>query len=474
MDIRFTLQQEYAGPEYTVTLFNLYGYTSGSNTPNLLASNVTKGLLLGTINNPGYIVTTNLAIVSGYIQPLGACGAAPPQTYSLVFSPGPIIVGNFSNYSGQTSVGIVKLNNDLTLDQTFNVGSGFGFQLGNNNGPLQIVKQANGKIVVAGTFSTYDGVQSSNTNVIRLNPDGSRDYTFNFNGGFYTSKTILSIDTQTDGKILIAGANNTTLTPITAGSGWLFRINVDGTPDTTFNNNVPSINGTVRVVLFLQNDNQSILIAGNFTSPGTGMAKIGSNGQQAVFAQAGAGTTTDGLGKISCLTLDSQNRIMIGGSFTTLFSQTVTNPVRVNSAGVIDTSWYPRCNGVVNSMIELPGTGGVVVAAGNFTGVNTSPQYTRNGIARLLPTGVVDNSIPTWASLTATYNTDPSSYWFPGPKVSLLSDGNILFYGNIASVNGSATYTNIVKIGAATGQPVTVGITYGISEVANYRDAVSI
>jgi hypothetical protein len=165
---------------------------------------------------------------------------------------------------------------------------------------------------------------------------------------------------------------------------------------------------------------------------------------------------------------------MIGGSFPSIFGVTVTNPVRCNSGGVLDTNWYPRCNGVVNSMIELPGTGGVVVAAGIFTGVNTSPQYARNGIVRLLPTGLVDNSIPTWASLTATYNTDPSSYWFPGPKVSLLSDGNILFYGNIASVYGSTTFTNIVKIGAATGQPMTAGITYGISEVANYRDAVSI
>ena len=296
----------------------------------------------------------------------------------------------------------------------------------------------------------------------------------NFNGGFYTSKTILSIDTQTDGKILIAGANNTTLTPTTAGSGWLFRINVDGTLDTTFNNNVPSLNGTIRVVLFLPNDNQSILIAGNFTTPQNGMLKLSSNGQQTAFANANTTSSVDGLGKISCMTLDSQNRIMIGGSFTQAFGQAIINPIRINSAGVMDTNWFPRCNGVVNSMIELPGTGGVVVAAGNFTGVNTSPLYTRNGIARLLPTGVVDNSIPTWASLTATYNTDPSSYWFPGPKVSLLSDGNILFYGNIASVNGSATYTNIVKIGAATGQPVTVGITYGISEVANYRDAVSI
>jgi uncharacterized delta-60 repeat protein len=454
-----------------VTLFNLFGYTSGNPTANLLASNVTKSQLLG-----GFIVTTPLAIVSGYVQPLGVCSAAPPQTYSLVFLPGPIIVGNFSNYSGQTSVGIVKLNNNLTLDQTFNVGSGFGFLGGLNNGPLQIVKQANGKIVVAGSFFSYDGINDSNrSRIIRLNPDGSRDYTFNFNGAFYNNNTILSIDTQTDGKILVAGANNTTLTPTTAGSGMLIRLNVDGSLDTAFNNNVPSLNGTVRVVLFLPNDNQSILIAGNFNyAIYNGMTKLNSNGQQNSFGQAVLNPSVDGLGKVSCMTLDSQNRIMIGGSFTQAFGQAIINPIRINSAGVMDTNWFPRCNGVVNSMIELPGTGGVVVAAGIFTGVNTSPQYTRNGIVRLLSTGVVDNSIPTWASLTATYNTDPSSFWFPGPKVSLLSDGNILFYGNIASVNGSATYTNIVKIGAATGQPVTVGITYGISEVANYRDAVSI
>jgi len=471
MDIRFTLQAEYASPTYSVTLFNLYGYTSGSPTANLLASNVTKAQLLA-----GHIVTTNLIIVSGYIQPLGACSAAPQQTYSLEFLAGPIIVGTFSNYAGQSRVGITKLNNSLTLDTTFNVGSGFGFGPGTDTGPMQIVKQSNGKIVVAGTVTSYDGVTCSK--VIRLNPDGSKDYTFSGWGAttYFNTRTILTIDTQTDNKIIVGGANGL-VTDTTAGSGMLVRLELDGSIDNTFASNVLQINGTVRVVLFLPNDNQSILVAGNFLAPTNGgLYKVLNTGAFDFSFPGGftLGTTGDGLGKINCMSLDSSNRIMIGGSWTAVFNGiSVVNPVRINSAGVLDTSWYPKANGIVSSILEQPGTGGKVIIAGTFSQVNVSstplPAVFRFGLARISANGVNDATWTAEPNYSGSYNTG----WFPGSRLSLLSNGNILFIGSILSVNNNTNVTNVTVLSPTNGAPVTSGISYGLSDAAIYRDAVS-
>lgn len=461
MDIRFTLQAEYSSTTYSVTAFNLYGYTSGSASSNLLASNITKSQLLA-----GYIVTTNLIIVSGYIQPMGACGAAPPQTYSLVFSEGPIFVGNFSSYSGKSSSGIVKLNNNLTLDTTFDVGSGFGFYVG--GGPYQIVRQSSGKIVVAGSFFSYDGYSSTSlitSQIIRLNPDGSRDYTFSGVTSLFQGR-ILSIDTQPDGKILIGGYK-VNITDITNNSGLLVRLNIDGSYDTEFNNNVPLISGTVRIVLCLPNDNQSILAAGNFPSS---LLKLTNLGMNVSIPPPALQQTSNGLGLISCMVLDSQSRIMIGGAWPQWSYQNYRNPIRINAAGTLDFNWLPRCTmadggpAEVTSIVEQPGTLGKVIIAGDFTRINNT--IARTGIARVLVNGLYDS---TWVPV-ATY-WSPFGF-LPGPKLSILSNGNILFYGNIDTVN-NLPINNIVVLSPTNGAPVTSGITYGVSETAAYRDVVS-
>ena len=106
MDIRFTLQAQYAGAEYTAGPFNLYGYTATTSVSAFtLASGITKQQLL-----TGYTVTTGLNIVSGYIQSTGTCSTTPPEAYTLQFSGGPVIIGTFSNYGANSDVGIVKLD----------------------------------------------------------------------------------------------------------------------------------------------------------------------------------------------------------------------------------------------------------------------------------------------------------------------------------------------------------------------------
>ena len=469
MDIRFTLQAEYSGSSYAVSAFDLYGYTGTSTTPILLVSNITKGQLL-----TGYTYTTTSSIVRGYVVPLGTCSTSPSQNYSLVFSQGPIIVGTFSNYSGSSSVGIVKLTNNLSLDRTFNVGSGFNFGSvfptdAGVPGPMSIVKQSNGKIVVVGTVTSYDGVTIQR--IIRLNPDGSKDYTFSGASSF--PYTILSVDTQSDGKLILGGYVNT-VTTTTPGAGYVARLNVNGSQDTSFaTSGTYLVNGTVKIVIVQPNDQQSILVAGNFLNPFGGILKLTANGViDNSFASSNAAVfprTNDGLGSITCMQLDNNNRIMIGYTGTTSFTGAgvLNNPVRLSAAGVLDTSWYPQCNAPVTSMLDQPGQVGKVILAGKFTQAGGSTS--KPGIARVLTNGLNDG---TWGT-TATYRTnEPTNEWFPSNKISALSDGNILFMGPILSVNGITTITNITVL-TSSGTTAN-GIFNGAADIATYRDVVCI
>ncbi|HRZ77244.1 MAG TPA: T9SS type A sorting domain-containing protein, partial [Bacteroidales bacterium] len=117
--------------------------------------------------------------------------------YTLaVQSDGRILVGGaFSLAAGQPRTRIARLMPDGSLDTSFNPGSGA------NGGVRSISLQADGKILIGGDFSSYNGV--SVNRIARLLPDGSLDPSFLNQGG--TNGTVKSIAIQTDGRIILGG-----------------------------------------------------------------------------------------------------------------------------------------------------------------------------------------------------------------------------------------------------------------------------
>src|SRR5690606_39126076 len=99
--------------------------------------------------------------------------------------------------------------------------------------------QPDGKILVGGDITNYNGFSywtngSPIFGIVRLNPDGAIDFPFSVATGFGTmGQAVKSIALQPDGKILLAGAfqsfngNN--------DYHYLVRLNPEGTIDTTFN-----------------------------------------------------------------------------------------------------------------------------------------------------------------------------------------------------------------------------------------------
>src|SRR5690606_21892439 len=101
----------------------------------------------------------------------------------------------FNSFNGTARSRIARLNTDGSLDTTFNIGSGFNYRV------YSIVTQTDGKIIVGGEFTSFNGTPRNY--IARLNTDGSLDTTFNVGTGFNLS--VNSISPQTDGKIIVGG-----------------------------------------------------------------------------------------------------------------------------------------------------------------------------------------------------------------------------------------------------------------------------
>ena len=104
-----------------------------------------------------------------------------------------LIGGAFLFFNGTARNRLARLNADGTLDLTFNPGSGA------NDFVSAIAVQPDGKIIIGGAFTIYNG--SSRLRIARLNSDGSVDPTF----GGVPDDVVRAIVVQPDGKILIGG-----------------------------------------------------------------------------------------------------------------------------------------------------------------------------------------------------------------------------------------------------------------------------
>ena len=81
------------------------------------------------------------------------------------------------------------------------IAQSYGATPGFNGTVSAIATQTDGKILVGGSFTSYKGVTENR--IIRLNSDGTKDNSFNTGTGF--DATVYTIEIQADGKILVGG-----------------------------------------------------------------------------------------------------------------------------------------------------------------------------------------------------------------------------------------------------------------------------
>ena len=286
-----------------------------------------------------------------------------------------LIAGQITAVGGVAKTRITRLNVDGTAD-TFTNGTG------PNSDVYAVAVQPDGKIVIGGLFATVNS--QARGHIARLNADGTVEATGTFNSGTGTAGgtggtgVVNSVAVQADGKILIAG-DFTTLNGVT--NNRIARLNADGTVDSAFTTAVGTgTNLTVRCVM-VQADGK-IVIAGDFTTLNgvarNRIARLNANGSpDAAFSTAnGAGADAMVVGVVQ----QGDGKLVVVGNFTTLNALARVRYGRLNTDGSVDTVFLTGtgANVVVNSAALQ--TDGNILLAGNFTTVSTQA---RNFIARL-------------------------------------------------------------------------------------------
>jgi uncharacterized delta-60 repeat protein len=326
-------------------------------------SGVTRSCIIRL--NTGGTVDNTFNIGSGF-------SGGPVQSIALQPDGKILVGGNFTSYSGVTRNGIIRLNTGGTIDNTFNIGGGFDFSVNT------IALQPDGKILVGGDFGTYSGVTSNF--IIRLNTGGTIDNTFNIGGGFNFS--VYSIVLQPDGKILVGGFF-TTYSGVTSSK--IIRLNTGGTIDNTFNIGT-GFGGSSVDTIALQPDGK-ILAGGNFSSysgvTSSRIIRLNTGGTIDNTFNIGSGFSNGLNDTVYSITLQPDGKILAGGNFTSYSGVTSNNIIRLNTGGTIDNNTTFNISGGFSGgtvySIVLQKNGKILVG-GDFTSYNS---VTRNKIIRL-------------------------------------------------------------------------------------------
>jgi uncharacterized delta-60 repeat protein len=281
--------------------FNLF---NGLSVGNILKLNSDGSIAVGTIGTNGYVSDI-------LVQPDGKM----------------LVCGGFTQYNGTMVNRIARINQDLTLDLSFDSGSG-----ADDGDVYSIALQADGKIILTGLFSTFNGV--SKKLMVRLNPDGSLDNTFdigNWNSGEFIASSIL------DNNKIAVGGNWATFNGTPMNS--LLVFNNDGTIDNSFDIGTGPDNWVNDIAV--QNDGK-IIIGGDFTSyDGTNRNRI----TRLIGESSSSLSHVDTFGKIQLQPNPTNSIIKVSiveptSAFITSANGSILSTHELNGETSIDVSTY--------------------------------------------------------------------------------------------------------------------------------------
>ena len=245
--------------------------------------------------------------------------------------------------------GLVRYNTDGSLDTGFDgdgkVTASFVADPGEDDEAWAVAVGSDGKIVAAGVADEGVGAGFRNFAVARFNSDGSLDTTFGGDGkvtvDFSTSDHANAVAVQTDGKIVVGGADTS--------SAWaLARLNTDGSLDTGFDADgkvtTTVVGGGLDEVTDIELQSDGKIVAGG--SAGSSISthdfaavRYNSDGSlDTGFDGDGKVTTAIGTGNDNAngLALQSDGKVVLAG---VTWSPTTFAAVRYNTDGSLDTGF---------------------------------------------------------------------------------------------------------------------------------------
>jgi uncharacterized delta-60 repeat protein len=404
---------------------------------------------------------------------------------------GKLVVVGSSDHSFDRACSVSRFNPDGSLDISF---GGTGKALvpmiyGSTSVCDAVALQPDGKIVVAGYISDDADL---NFALFRLNPDGSADLTFGGTGRVMTSLSeeydgVNALAIQSDGKIVAAGfAHNSSA--IHPADFALVRYNPDGSLDTSFDTDgvvITSIQSTssgVRAIA-LQPDGK-IVAAGDANSDlaqasNFAVVRYNTNGSlDTSFGGTGKVLTpsTDAHGTFYDVAIQPDGKIVAVGE--TYGNNTGFNFVaaRYNTNGSLDTSF--DSDGIANTAVAAAGDGaravavqpdGKIVAAGYAFRGSTLYDFV---LVRYNPNGSLDTSFGTNAIVRTQFSSSTDGF----TDVALQLDGKIIGIGT--TPNGGDTDFTVLRYntnGALDTSFDTDGIAFAdIGEAYALAEAVAV
>jgi uncharacterized delta-60 repeat protein len=370
-----------------------YGVQEGSN---LVVRVLRQGAPTGTVsvwlntadgtaqNGADYLGLTNLLTFppgvteQSVVIPTFADGLPEsPETVSLALSApaGAVLLTPFS--------ATVTISDFLftpgTLDTNFNPGTGA------NNFVRAVAFQSDGKLFVGGAFTQING---TNRNFLaRLHANGALD--LGFAPGTGPDAAVSTLAAGADGRVFLGGA-------FTNVNGTRFNrvalLNTNGGTVAGFSS--PFTLDAALNALTLRGDGR-VLLGGFFSQPTIGVTRLAPDGTvDPGFAPA------PGLnGPIHAVAPDSAGGVFVGGGFTTIGGFALPRLARLGADGAVDPGFVPApiTGGVVYALALQ--TDGKLVLGGSFTAVDGT---NRAGVARLNTDGSLDLSFDPGLGANAT------------------------------------------------------------------------
>ncbi len=288
--------------------------------------------------------------------------------------------GDFSLYDHNFAQRIIRFFPDYSLDSSFSSGQGF------NSSVMDLAEDSSGTIYVGGSFTNYNGAAAAR--IVSINSDGSRNTNFVVGSGFNGTVNAVALDPST-GDLYVGGAftiyNGT-------NSARIIRLNNDGSVDTLFDVGA-GFNNSIFSLAF-DAAQKKLYIGGQFTTyKGIAASRIicltESGDIDSNFSYGGGTNNT----VYTMLLDDIDNKLYVGGQFTSYQSIAASRIMRLNYDGSLDSNFYygSGFNNIVRTL-NFGATHAELYIGGNFTTYN---GLTHRYAAKLFSDGSEDASYQT-------------------------------------------------------------------------------
>lgn len=324
-----------------------------------------------------------------------------------------LIYGEFDNK-------LLKLNSKTTFaSRTRDNGINFGIR---NFGYSGMIIDENGKFVYGGNIRNVNDTYTPSS-VVRINIDGSQDSTFICG---FNDEDVLSIAEQLDGKLIVGTEDG------------VYRLNTDGSLDTTFNNGGFGFTSCDRVNDIIVQSDQKIIISGKFIgwngSSGENIFRLNTDGSLDTTFVTGTGLTG---GEVHHMEQLSNSDVIIAGEFDTYNSISVPCIIKVSSNGSLAGSFnYSGAFSHIHSF---------AINSSNKILVVEDSDSTINQVELLLSSGIIDTGFSSGTGFYANTSGGVNDYhgaW----HVAINNANEFVVFGTFERYNSDSSIISLVKL----------------------------